>query len=71
MALSRKHYKVIAKVLAEINEGVVKESTFNQKPVNENATLLFWNQLNDLVGFLKKDNPNFDSNKFIDAVFKR
>ena len=61
MALSRKYYELIAE---EINE------LYKDKVIDNSDTLTLDQLMNNLAMRFKKDNDNFDFNKFLKACLK-
>ena len=67
MAMSRKHYKELAAILADLNSHL-KVSEENGC-LYEDAYASFKDAVNELSVFLKYDNPNFNGTKFREAVY--
>lgn len=63
MCMSKKNYEEIAKILNK-NFRVSKElDTFGHDSYSTELE-------NDLINYFKRDNPNFNSERFIDAITK-
>lgn len=56
--MSKKHYEAIARI---IHNNTTLDSK-GEEDIVQRDTLL-----GDLIDFFRKDNPNFDANRFLDA----
>lgn len=59
MSMTRKHYKELAKILTDLNDNINHPDHGRSFP----------DSVCKICYFLKEDNPNFNSSKFIEAIY--
>jgi hypothetical protein len=57
--MTKKHYVAIAKILKD------------HKPTDQFQIDNWWRMVKDMADFFEHDNPNFDADKFIQAIMEQ